>query len=80
MNAAPGRDRLLGTDRSAARLILFAVEGFTHDEIAAITDASWTTCALPCPWPGNTFASPPWFAAPSKQYTGTSAFARNAQG
>jgi len=59
---------LLGTDRSAREaFILYAVEGFTHDEIAAITDRKLDDVRASVSVAREHLRKSPMFAAPSKQ-------------
>ena len=59
---------LRGTDRSAREaFILYAVEGFTHDEIAAITDRKLDEVRASVLLASEHLRKSPLFAAPSKQ-------------
>jgi DNA-directed RNA polymerase specialized sigma24 family protein/ribosome-associated translation inhibitor RaiA len=59
---------LRGTDRSAREaFILYAVEGFTHDEIAAITDRKLDDVRASVSVASEHLRKSPLFAAPSKQ-------------
>jgi len=59
---------LRGTDRSAREaFILYAVEGFTHDEIAAITDRKLDEVRASVSLASEHLRKSPLFAAPSKQ-------------
>ena len=59
---------LRGTDRSAREaFILYAVEGFTHDEIAAITDRKLDDVRASVIVAQEHLRKSPMFAAPSKQ-------------
>jgi RNA polymerase sigma factor (sigma-70 family) len=59
---------LRGTDRSAREaFILYAVEGFTHDEIAAITDRKPDEVRASVSQASEHLRKSPLFAAPSKQ-------------
>jgi DNA-directed RNA polymerase specialized sigma24 family protein/ribosome-associated translation inhibitor RaiA len=59
---------LHGTDRTArAAFILYAVEGFTHDEIAVITDRKLDDVRASVSLASEHLRKSPLFAAPSKQ-------------
>ncbi len=59
---------LRGTDRSAREaFILYAVEGFTHDEIAVITDRKLEEVRASVSAASEHLRKSPLFAAPSKQ-------------
>jgi DNA-directed RNA polymerase specialized sigma24 family protein/ribosome-associated translation inhibitor RaiA len=59
---------LRGTDRSAREaFILYAVEGFTHDEIAVITDRKLEEVRASVSVASEHLRKSPLFAAPSKQ-------------
>jgi DNA-directed RNA polymerase specialized sigma24 family protein len=59
---------LRGTDRSAREaFILYAVEGFTHDEIAAITDRKLDDVRASVTVAQEHLRKSAMFATPSKQ-------------